>query len=96
MNDKGKDQCRSRSNGVYPNLENGCSDFYQCNNQKKVKTGECPQNLRFNILTLRCDRPANVPVPCGTKIAVSSANSFTKSSLFIFVYINSILFAILS
>lgn len=73
VNDKGKDQCRSRPNGVYPNIENGCSEFYQCQSQKKVKSGECPQGLKFNMLTLRCDWPSNVPVPCGTKLASSSA-----------------------
>lgn len=49
-------------------MENGCSEFYQCTSQKKVKSGECPQGLKFNLLTLRCDWPSNVPVPCGTKL----------------------------
>ena len=56
---------------VYPNLETGCSEFYQCTNQKKVKSGECPQGLKFNLLTLRCDWANNVPIPCGTKITSS-------------------------
>lgn len=82
VNDKGQDQCRLRPNGVYPNLENGCSDFYQCSNQKKTKSGECPQGLKFNLLTLRCDWPGNVPVPCGSKRASNSGTVNSLNSLF--------------
>ena len=89
VNDKGKDQCKSRPNGVYPNLENGCSEFYQCNNQRKVKSGECPTGLKFNLLTLRCDWPNNVPVPCGTKLpnSASSSASYLFKVKFLFVVI---------
>ena len=67
---------------VYPNLENGCSDFYQCSNQKKTKSGECPQGLKFNLLTLRCDWPTNVPVPCGSKRANSASKTVNFHTLF--------------
>lgn len=100
VNDKGKDQCRSRPNGVYPNIENGCSEFYQCQSQKKIKSGDCPQGLKFNMLTLRCDWPGNVPVPCGTKLASSSSTTvFSTNSKFkffsIFFLINSFVYSYL-
>lgn len=92
MNDKNKDQCKSKPNGIYPNLENGCSDFFQCNNGFKVKSGECPQGLRFNSFTLRCDFPNNVPAPCGNnRLTMSSAgvnkcfNTFLMGLLLIIV-----------
>ena len=78
VNDKGRDQCKSRPNGVYPNLENGCTEFYQCSNQRKVKSGECPSGLKFNLLTLRCDWPINVPVPCGTRANSSAVKIFSS------------------
>lgn len=85
VNDKDKDQCKSRPNGVYPNIENGCSDFYQCANSKKVKSGDCPSGLKFNMLTLRCDRPSNIPAPCGTKIS-NSARKLYVDFTHVFVF----------
>jgi hypothetical protein len=79
MADKNKDQCKSKPNGVYPNLENGCSDFYQCSNGMKIKSGDCPQGLRFNSFTLRCDFPNNVPAPCGNNKLVLSSGSEPSS-----------------
>ena len=74
VNEKDRDQCRSRPNGVYPNIENGCADFYQCANSRKIKSGDCPNGLKFNMMTLRCDRASNVPAPCGTKIVSNQAH----------------------
>lgn len=94
MADKNKDQCKSKPNGVYPNLENGCSDFYQCTNGIKVKSGDCPQGLRFNQYSLRCDFPNNVPMPCGNnKLAVSSANNMINSKIIycFFLVINTLI-----
>ena len=93
VNDKGKDPCRSKPNGVYPNFENGCVDFYQCTSQMKVKSGECPQGLKFNVNTLRCDFPNNVPVPCGTKYNASGASTLTLNA-FLLAAFNGIFFAI--
>jgi hypothetical protein len=67
VNDKGKDQCQLKQNGVYPNLETGCTEYFQCHNQRKTKSGVCQHNMKFNALTLRCDYPINVPIPCGSK-----------------------------
>ena len=64
---KMSDPCRSKPNGVYANLETRCADFFQCAQGTKTKTGECPQSLKFNSLTLRCDWSSNVPPPCGTR-----------------------------
>ncbi len=67
VNDKGKDPCKFKPNGVYPNIEGGCVEFFQCSSNRKVKSGECPMGLKFNVLTLRCDWPNNVATPCGSK-----------------------------
>jgi hypothetical protein len=32
-----------------------------------VKKGDCPQGLKFNSQTLRCDWPSNILAPCGSK-----------------------------
>jgi hypothetical protein len=94
VNDKGKDPCRSKPNGVYPNIENGCSDFYQCTNQMKVKSGECPQGLKFNSNTLRCDIPQHVPVPCGSmKYNTSGAAGVLSFNAFLLAVANAVFFS---
>ncbi|KAI3384214.1 hypothetical protein SNEBB_008285 [Seison nebaliae] len=35
--------------------DDGCTEFYQCINQKKMNSGQCPNGLKFNVLTIRCD-----------------------------------------
>lgn len=92
VNDKSGDVCRSKPNGVYPNLENGCSDFYQCNNGAKTKTGECQKGLKFNLMTLRCDYPQNVRVPCGSKISSSATTTTSMSSVLSFLALSSLIF----
>jgi hypothetical protein len=87
VNDKDIDQCKSRPNGVYPNLENGCVEFYQCSNQKKVKSGECPNGLRFNLLTLRCDHPANVPAPCGLRPNTNKASTASNHPIVLALFL---------
>ncbi|KAI3385679.1 hypothetical protein SNEBB_000458 [Seison nebaliae] len=70
----GKNLCDGRPNGVYPNVDDGCTEFYQCINQKKTKSGQCPNGLKFNVLTMRCDWIKNVPQPCG-QLSMNSANN---------------------
>ena len=55
--------------------------FYQCVKSIKVREATCPNSLKFNSATSRCDNPANIPAPCGTltNLAASSTNSANKS-----------------
>lgn len=80
-------RCKSRPNGIYPNYSNGCSEFYHCNNQDEVKKGDCPKGLKFNSETLRCDWPANVLAPCGTKPNFSLGNSASSVNPFNFLFV---------
>ena len=61
-------------------MERNCKVFYQCLNQQKVREANCPNQLKFNSLTGRCDSPNNIIAPCGTYGATSSANIYTSTS----------------
>jgi hypothetical protein len=59
----------------------------------KVKSGECPQGLKFNSNTLRCDIPQHVPVPCGTmKYNTSAAASLMSVNALLLAAANAVLF----
>lgn len=61
--------CKNLSDGLYPS--NDCRNYYQCKDERTLRTFTCPQNkttgvdLRFNIMTRRCDYIENVPFNCG-------------------------------
>lgn len=86
-------RCKSRPNGIYPNYDNGCSEFFHCNNQEEVKKGNCPSGLKFNSQTLRCDWPTNVYAPCGSKQNFGPGNAGTalNSLNLVFVVVSSAL-----
>ncbi|RNA39359.1 vegetative incompatibility WD repeat [Brachionus plicatilis] len=69
-----KDLCSSRLNGSYPNIENSCAEFFMCENSKTVKKSNCPNGLKFNVISIKCDYEKNIPPPCGTKIVSKHAH----------------------
>lgn len=81
LSNESDNRCKNRPNGIYPNYANGCSEFFHCNNQEEVKKGDCPKGLKFNSQTLRCDFPANVVAPCGTKPNFSLNGATTNSAM---------------
>jgi len=86
-------RCKSRTNGIYPNFANGCTEFYHCNNHEEVKKGDCPNGLKFNSQTLRCDWPQNIMAPCGTKqnpYASENSASALSSTNFIFAIVSAL------
>ncbi|RNA19703.1 O-acetyltransferase oatA [Brachionus plicatilis] len=79
-----KDFCSSRPNGSYPNFENGCGEYFKCENSKTVKKSQCPNGLKFNMISIRCDHESNILPPCGTKIV--SKHSHKTEFNFIIVF----------
>ncbi|RNA17804.1 hypothetical protein BpHYR1_016202 [Brachionus plicatilis] len=69
-----KDLCSSRPNGSYPTFENGCAEFFKCENSKTVIKSDCPNGLKFNMISFKCDNASNIPPPCGTKITSDKEN----------------------
>lgn len=66
-----KFQCSGKRDGIYPDNERGCRVFYQCVNQIKTREAVCPNNLKFNSVSAKCDNPSNILAPCGTFTAGS-------------------------
>ena len=54
-------------------MERNCRVFFQCINQQKIREATCPNNLKFNGVTGRCDNPNNIIAPCGSHSTTSSA-----------------------
>jgi hypothetical protein len=75
-----RNQCASKRDGIYPDLERSCRVFYQCINQQKVREANCPNSLRFNSITGRCDISSNILAPCGT-YSTSKASRQTSMNL---------------
>ena len=61
-----RNQCASKRDGIYPDLERACRVFYQCFAQQKVREATCPNSLKFNSIVGRCDNPVNIIAPCGS------------------------------
>ena len=61
--------CKNLSDGLYPSSD--CKNYFQCKDERTLRLSSCPQNattglnLRFNILTRRCDTIDNVSFNCG-------------------------------
>lgn len=53
-----------------------------------MKKGDCPKGLKFNSATLRCDWPANVLAPCGSKVVFGgNSGSTLLNSQFNFIIV---------
>lgn len=84
-----KNQCQYKRDGIYPDMERNCRVFYQCINQQKIREATCPNNLKFNGITGRCDNPNNIIAPCGSHNTTSSAiklETLTTSLVFSFIW----------
>lgn len=77
----------SKRDGIYPDLERSCRVFFQCVNQQKTREATCPNQLKFNSLSGRCDQPANILAPCGTYTTGSAVSVLSSSKLFYYLYI---------
>ncbi len=64
-------------------MERNCKVFYQCLNQQKVREANCPNQLKFNSLTGRCDNPNNIISPCGTYSTSSTVGISASSKIII-------------
>jgi hypothetical protein len=66
----------TKSDGIYPDFEQGCSVFFHCLNKEKIREAKCPDSLKFNQISSRCDNPKDIMPPCGINSQSSSASSF--------------------
>ena len=63
--------CKNLSDGLYPDELRDCRHYFQCKDERTLRTFSCPTNstygvnLKFNFMTRRCDLVEYVSFNCG-------------------------------
>lgn len=72
-----KNYCVTKEDGMYPNTEKACRQYYACADGEMIRLKMCDEGTVFDIQRLACERPVYVAPPCGS--ALFSLTDYTKN-----------------